>query len=291
MKILKGVAPIRVTVIITFFVGVQCGNVDESQGVMLHTDAKSSLAAADKAAPSGTSSTKTTIPAAGHSFYHGFIAAVAFIIVSELGDKTFFIAAIMSMRHSRFVVFSGAITALAVMTVLSAAMGLATSIVPPVYTHYLAITLFLIFGLRMFREAYYMSPTDGLEEYEEVQRTISRRDMESGNAPDVEAAASAGSLRSLKRFSWRAFFQAFSMTFIAEWGDRSQIATVALAAKEGPVAVTCGAILGHSFCTLLAVVAGRMVAQKVSVRTVTFVGGIVFLIFALTSLVLGPDKS
>ena len=39
--------------------------------------------------------------AAPGSFIHGFIATLVVIIVSELGDKTFFIAAIMAMRHPR----------------------------------------------------------------------------------------------------------------------------------------------------------------------------------------------
>lgn len=52
-------------------------------------------------------------------FLHAFIASLSVIIVSELGDKTFFIAAIMAMRHSRLTVFSGAIGALGLMTVLS----------------------------------------------------------------------------------------------------------------------------------------------------------------------------
>jgi hypothetical protein len=38
-----------------------------------------------------------------YRFFHGFVAAISVIIVSEIGDKTFFIAAIMAMRHSRFV--------------------------------------------------------------------------------------------------------------------------------------------------------------------------------------------
>lgn len=46
------------------------------------------------------------------------------IIVTELGDKTFFIAAIMAMRYARSTVFAGAISALAVMTILSAALGI-----------------------------------------------------------------------------------------------------------------------------------------------------------------------
>ena len=36
--------------------------------------------------------------AQAHSFPHAFISSMAVIIVSELGDKTFFIAAIMAMR-------------------------------------------------------------------------------------------------------------------------------------------------------------------------------------------------
>jgi len=52
-------------------------------------------------------------------FLHGFIASLSMIIVSEIGDKTFFIAAIMAMRHSRVVVLTGALGALVVMTFLS----------------------------------------------------------------------------------------------------------------------------------------------------------------------------
>ena len=43
----------------------------------------------------------------------------------QIGDKTFFIAAVLAMRHSRAVIFTGAVGALALMTVLSAIMGFA----------------------------------------------------------------------------------------------------------------------------------------------------------------------
>ena|SRR6218665_30624 len=53
------------------------------------------------------------------SFVHAFVASLSVIIISEIGDKTFFIAAIMAMTHSRLTVFAGAIAALGLMTVLS----------------------------------------------------------------------------------------------------------------------------------------------------------------------------
>ncbi len=52
-------------------------------------------------------------------FIHAFVASLSVIIVSELGDKTFFIAAIMAMRHPRMVVYMGAMGALGLMTVMS----------------------------------------------------------------------------------------------------------------------------------------------------------------------------
>jgi hypothetical protein len=56
-------------------------------------------------------------------FIHALVASFSVILVSEIGDKTFFIAAIMAMRHPRMTVFAGAITALALMTILSALFG------------------------------------------------------------------------------------------------------------------------------------------------------------------------
>ena len=52
-------------------------------------------------------------------FVHAFVKAIVVIIVSEIGDKTFFIAAIFAMKHARSTVFAGAIGALGLMTFLS----------------------------------------------------------------------------------------------------------------------------------------------------------------------------
>jgi putative Ca2+/H+ antiporter (TMEM165/GDT1 family) len=68
------------------------------------------------------------------------------------------------------------------------------------------------------------------------------------------------------------FLNAFSLTFLAEWGDRSQIATIGLAASQDVIGVTVGSILGHAACTAAAVLGGRHLATHIDERTVG-VGG------------------
>ncbi|KAM7359365.1 uncharacterized protein ACRADG_008945 isoform 1-T2 [Cochliomyia hominivorax] len=477
-----------------------------------------------------TDTTKETKGTAG--FLDAFTASISVILFTELGDKTFFIAAIMAMRHPRLVVFTGAITALALMTVLSVVFGMAATIIPKVYTYYISTALFAIFGLKMIYEGYFMKATDAQEELEEVQSDLRKREDElfrskrSGDSEskrknsnsdkedaDLECGAGAstatpaalttaknpemqhrqrkqhssahnninnnnnngcelnkdkddevtavladssnnsdtddflsgeetvkmstfhsspalsasalsnqtnqtncdddtcsnnklrynndnnigsnggtpsrrqikdlngrvlvhsasatanfnkqrsknnnkqitngnvltttgsvnsidsitslglnsatggaagqtngelkqvgGSKKRLERdvtstliqdpesgvvrkntkkgaayLTTRILMQAFTMTFLAEWGDRSQLTTIILAASKNAYGVTAGGIIGHSICTGLAVIGGRMVAAKISVRTVTIVGGIVFLGFALYALIVRPD--
>lgn len=77
-----------------------------------------------------------------------------------------------------------------------------------------------------------------------------------------------------------AWVQTFVMTFLGEWGDRSQIATIAMAAGKDYWWVTAGAVAGHGICTGAAVLGGRAIAGKVSMR----VGKSVFIIMSRSKL-------
>lgn len=234
------------------------------------------------------------------NFMHAFFASLSVIIVSEIGDKTFFIAAIMAMRHPRTIVFVGAIGALGLMTVLSVFLGYATTVIPRKYTFYISTALFAIFGLKMLKEGWEMDPNEGQEEMEEVQQELKLKEAEleaeQKGVADLESGGHTAAVKSKIQRSrvYRMFaklcspilIQSFTMTFLAEWGDRSQLTTIILGSREDPVGVTIGGTLGHALCTGLAVIGGRLIAQKISVRTVTLIGGVVFLLFALSALVL-----
>eukprot|EP00092_Neocalanus_flemingeri_P077799 GFUD01096673.1.p1 GENE.GFUD01096673.1~~GFUD01096673.1.p1 ORF type:complete len:282 (+),score=71.28 GFUD01096673.1:93-938(+) len=223
------------------------------------------------------------------NFLHGFLASLSVIIVSELGDKTFFIAAILAMKNPRLTVFAGAILSLAMMHVMASFFGSLSSVIPRLYTYYISSALFAIFGLKMLHEGYHMSSTAAQEELEEVNEELrkreekeSRGDIESGGGKKLEPSAVS--------FLSKVFVQSFTMTALAEWGDRSQLATVILAAREDVYGVCVGGVLGHALCTGLAVMGGRLIATRISVRTVTLIGGVVFLLFALSALVMSPEE-
>ena len=115
------------------------------------------------------------------SSVQALVQAFAMIIVSEIGDKTFLIAAILAMRHPRMLVFAGAFGSLVVMSILSAAMGhLLPTLIPRSWTQAAAALLFLVFGTRMFVEARQMEGGSGKiqEEMREAEEEIEDDDAE-----------------------------------------------------------------------------------------------------------------
>lgn len=219
--------------------------------------------------------------------------------VSEIGDKTFLIAAILAMRQSRLVVFSGAFASLAVMSVLSALLGVMfPSLLPKSVTNLMAAGLFLVFGLKMVRDGLAMSGDEIQEEWQEAEREIDQEDgtsheldtLEQGHpSPSLPAKKDSGMAHTLRDGTRNlcglcfspTFAQAFVLTFLGEWGDRSQIATIALAAAHNVTLVCVGTIAGHACCTGLAVLGGSWLASRISVKHVTLGGACMFLVFAV----------
>jgi len=260
--------------------------------------------------------------------FHSFMLSYTMIIFSEIGDKTFLVAALMAMKHDRLVVFSAALSALAAMTVLSAVLGHAVpTLIPKRLTTFLAAVLFFVFGARLLREGLAMSPDEGvsaemqevemeLEEKENLARKEGRRESNvspyalemglgnrkprsksrfpaparspssspEGRSPSPRPGGLVGFLSGLNNLISLllspAWVQTFVMTFLGEWGDRSQIATIAMAAGQDYWWVTLGAVLGHACCTGVAVIGGRAIAGKVSLKVVTVGGAVAFLVFA-----------
>ncbi|KAL3653917.1 hypothetical protein CASFOL_003598 [Castilleja foliolosa] len=202
-----------------------------------------------------------------------FFASFSMILVTEIGDETFIIAALMAMRHPKSIVLSGALSALFVMTILSTGLGrIVPNLISRKHTNSAATVLYAFFGLRLLYIAWRSDPkASQKKEMEEVEEKL-----EGGQGKTTFR-------RFLSRFFTPIYLESFILTFLAEWGDRSQIATIALATHKNAVGVAIGATIGHTICTSLAVIGGSMLASKISQRTVATVGGLLFMGFSLSS--------
>lgn len=230
----------------------------------------------------------------GNEGYNSFIIAVSMIALSEIGDKTFLIAALMAMRHSALFVFSSAFSSLAIMTVLSGILGHSfVAFFSERVTSFLAGTLFLVFGYKLFREGLAMSKDAGVEEeMTEVEEEIAIKDMNS-NMNDVENGMNSPvNLHSSKTLKNKLFnlaalifsplwIEIFMMNFLGELGDRSQISIIAIASNGYYWYSIFGAVMGHFICTGVAVLGGKYLATKISMRNVTLAGSIFFFAFAI----------
>nr|KAJ0206400.1 hypothetical protein LSAT_V11C500230420 [Lactuca sativa] len=77
-----------------------------------------------------------------------FFASLSMILVSEIGDETFIIAALMAMHHPKSIVLSGALSALFVMTILSIGLGrIVPNLISRKHTNSVATVLYAFFGL------------------------------------------------------------------------------------------------------------------------------------------------
>jgi putative Ca2+/H+ antiporter (TMEM165/GDT1 family) len=193
----------------------------------------------------------------------GFTAGLFLITVFELGDKSFFIAAVLAMRHPRSLVFWGTIAALTVMTVISVLLAQPATLLPSNYVRYGEVIVLIFFGLSLIWQAQRLPKHTCMTELQEAEDELRSDRL------DLTRYGTLGVL-----------LKAFMLTFLAEWGDRTQFATITLAAGNDALGVTLGAILGHGICTVIAITCGCLLAERISERTIAYIGGGLFLLFA-----------
>lgn len=202
----------------------------------------------------------------------GFWQSVALVGASELGDKTFFLSAIIAMKEGKGVAFAGSMSALTLLTGASVGLGSLSRQLPLELLSPGGIPLidlaaagaFGVFGVRMLREAS-AAEAAANEEKDEAEH-------------EAEAALSK------TRGRLGALLAAASLVFVAELGDKSMIATIALAKDYSAAGVMAGSLVGHAAATGLAVVGGSSLSSYLSPVAISRAGGVLFLVFAAATL-------
>lgn len=174
-----------------------------------------------------------------------FWASLIFVVLAEMGDKTQLLAMAFATRYKASVVMWGVFVATALNHALAVAVGsYLTVFVPLQYIQIAAAVSFILFGLWTIRG-------DRLEGED-------------------------------KRFSFSPFWTVAVAFFIAEMGDKTQLATVALAAKyQAPVATWLGTNAGMLIADAIGIVIGIVMHRHIPEQAVKWGAALVFIVFGI----------
>jgi putative Ca2+/H+ antiporter (TMEM165/GDT1 family) len=168
------------------------------------------------------------------------------IALAEFGDKSQLVCMTLAARHRGLPVVLGAVAAFALLNLLAVAFGAAVAAWLPEWTVTLAVgALFLIFGINALR---YSDDEDDETVEEKPGHGI--------------------------------FATTFLLIFLAEFGDKTQIAVAGLGSTQPATAVWAGGTLALAGTSLLGVVAGRRFLNRMPLLWIHRISGTFFLILA-----------
>jgi len=167
----------------------------------------------------------------------------ALIAAAEIGDKSQLVCMTLASRHRAMPVLLGAIAAFAFLNTLAVIFGVAiASWLPESIVAAIVAVLFAVFGVHSLR-----IKADGSEE-------------------EIKVKSGHG-----------IFFTTFLLITLAEFGDKTQLAVVALSSAAVPVAVWLGSTFALAFTSALGILAGRTLLKKVSLGLLHKISGSIFL--------------
>ena len=195
-----------------------------------------------------------------HALGLGFtVFTVIFLL--ELPDKTALAALLLATRHRPLPIFLGAAAAFVVQSAVAVLAGSLFSLLPREPIRIGAGLLFLVMAALL------------------VRRNLRKEEADEEQSVEHEEARHR-----------RPFVTAFSVVFIAEWGDLTQLATAALQARyQQPLAVFVAATLALWAVSAIAVLLGNRLGAWIPARPLQLAaaGVMVLVAIALISGLLG----
>lgn len=174
-------------------------------------------------------------------------ASLLLIALAEIGDKSQLVCMTLAARHRPAPVIIGAISAFAILNLLAVLFGAAVAAWLPEWLVIAAVAvLFAVFGISSLRYR-----TD--EEDESIE----------------------------EKPGHSVFATTFLLIFLAEFGDKTQIAVAGLSSTSAASAVWAGATLALAGTSVLGVIAGRKLLHKLPLLWIHRISGSFFLLLAV----------
>jgi putative Ca2+/H+ antiporter (TMEM165/GDT1 family) len=177
-------------------------------------------------------------------------ASFLLIALAEFGDKSQLVCMTLAARHRGLPVVLGAVTAFAFLNLLAVLFGAAVAAWLPEWVVTIAVAvLFAAFGINALRY------------------------REASDDEEIEEKPGHG-----------VFATTFLLIFLAEFGDKTQIAVAGLGSTAAGTAVWLGATLALATTSLLGVYAGRRFLNRLPLLWIHRVSGVFFLLLAVYAL-------
>ena len=213
------------------------------------------------------------------------VAAAVFglVFVGELPDKTAVAGLVLGTKFPWLWAFSGIAAAFVTHVVVAVSAGSLIGLLPRRPVEAVVAALFTLGAFLIWREG----NEHGDEQADEPSDGHSVVGAQDGGEPaGTGPGAAAGGLTTVSRTGfWRVAALGYSVIFIAEWGDLTQILTANLAAKyHSPLSVGVGAVLGLWAVGLLAIAGGKTLLRVLPMKWITRAAAVVMLGLAVYSL-------
>ena len=172
-----------------------------------------------------------------------FIASLIFVVLAEMGDKTQLLAMAFACRFRWQTVMWGVFVATAANHLLAAAAGsYLAAIVPMAYIKVAAAVSFIVFGLWTIR----------------------------GDTLEGED----------RKYNFSPFWTVTIAFFMAEMGDKTQLATIALAVKYNTIiTVWMGTTIGMIISNGFGIIAGNVMGKHIPERAIKWASALIFIAF------------
>jgi putative Ca2+/H+ antiporter (TMEM165/GDT1 family) len=174
------------------------------------------------------------------------VSAFSLVALAEIGDKSQLVCMALAARHRGWPVFWGATLAFILLNTIAVGFGAAVvTWLPEALMSLVVSIVFALFGIQALR--YQPEPEASLTEVMPGRRL---------------------------------FLSTLMLVFVAEFGDKTQIAVAGMSVNWQPLTVWLGATLALVSVTAVGILLGKTLLQRLPLGMIHRLGGGVFLIFA-----------
>ena len=211
-------------------------------------------------------------------FYPSLIQSFLIIFLSEIADRTFILVLIYSLKMHWVPLILTSLFAMYFMNLLAIVAGYTVILlIPRSLIDWIGFFCFLLFGIFCVYEGLNMESKSVTEEYEEeIQRTESNYLLVSDENKE----------QNNKESTWKLCLELFGFLCLSEFGDKSELSTVTIAAVYNLYAVLIGTMLAYFCAIAIAAFLGHWAGKFLTEKMMNIIGGILFIGFAVQILII-----